>query len=282
MYRLFYATKEAVPAELAEFAKEVTDEGDKKGQWSVKVVPDSKLAEFRDKNTDVMKKLDGAEAITKAVAAVLGLKPEELATAEKLNAFDTELKELRSTKQQVADGKLSKKEDIEQELLRRTTELRDKHTREMGEKQTELAAAVAKGTDFEGKWKKTFVDRAVINAVADEKLGVSPTAVDDIIQAAYAVFQVQENGDLKPMKGEQIIYGEDAVTPMSVHEWINGQLRKSKPHYYKKSAGGGAEGGNGEVSLGGLSEAEFDKLPALEKLRIANKQAAAQQANARK
>lgn len=277
MYRLFYATKEVVPAELAEFAKEVTEDGDKKGQWSVKLWPDAKVAEMRDSNIAVLKAKDTSEALLKKVATVTGVKVEEL--NEKLDGFATELTGLRSTQQQVNDGKLQKKDDIEQEVLKRTTAMREGHANELAEKQREIAASVTKATDFEGKYKRTFIDRAVMSAVQDEKLGVSPTAVDDIIQQAYGVFQVQENGELKALKGDQVIYGEDAMTPMSVPEWINTHLRKSKPHYYKKSAGGGAEGGNGEVSLGGLSQADFDKLSPLEKLRFANKQADAQRAS---
>ena len=120
-------------------------------------------------------------------------------------------------------------------------------------------------------YKQTFIDRQVSTVCNDPELGVEATAIDDVMNRARAVFIVEEDGSLTPKsKTGQTLWGEDGSTPMTMKEWVNISLRKDAPHYFKKSAGGGATGGADAKNFGGMTKEEFDKLPAIRRLEIAN------------
>ena len=91
------------------------------------------------------------------------------------------------------------------------------------------------------------------------------------------MFIVEQDGTITPKKNGQTLWGEDGSTPMTMKEWINLSLRKDAPHYFKKSAGGGAQGGADAKNFGGMTEEEFNKLPAMRRLEIANEAAFKQQ-----
>src|SRR5690606_2594358 len=74
---IFYDSKDAVPADVAEYATEVKEDGDNKGKWSVNLVPRKKLEEFRDSNVEKAAKLQEAENQRRVAFELLGVKPEE-------------------------------------------------------------------------------------------------------------------------------------------------------------------------------------------------------------
>lgn len=266
---LYYKTKDEVPSDVADAATEVKEEGEYKGQWSVNLVSRKKLEEFRNTNTENLKKLEDADGAIKKFLGVLGLKSLEETDFTKIGE---ELGGLKETARKVADGKLKASDDVDKVVAERTEVMRQKFDDELRAKAAENAAMKAERDTAVANFKRTFVDRAVAGAITDPDLGVEPTAMGDIMQKAYGVFVVEENGDITPKKNGQTMWGEDGATAMSMKEWINLVLRKEAPHYFKKSNGGGANGGSDTKQFGGMTEAEFMKLPAKRRLEIANQQ----------
>ena len=264
---LYYKSKEEVPSDLADVAAQVTDEGDYKGQYAVNVVARKKLDEFRSNNTELAKKLEDTDTLLKRVASAAGI--------AKLDEFDSEtfskeITALRDTARKVADGKIKASEDVDQEVNKRTEAMRNKFDQSLQEKQIEVNQMKVERDEAVAKYKRTFIDKAVAAVIADPDLGLQITAMNDVTQKAYSVFHVEEDGSITPKEpGGQTMWGEDGTSKMTMKEWINLRLRKDSPHYFKVSNGGGANGGDAR-NYGGLTEAEFNKLPAQRRLEIAN------------
>lgn len=265
-----YDTKDAIPEDLLDSASEITADGENKGKWQVNVVGRKKLEEFRDNNIAVSKKAEDLAALNNKIFSALGVsKPEEFDVAK----FAEEFTGLKDTARKVADGKLKASDDVDKAVTERTENMRQKFDEELRAKTQEVAAMKAERDSAVAAYKQTFIDRAVSSVCNDADLGVEPTALDDIMNRARAVFVVEQDGTITPKKNGQTLWGEDGSTPMTMKEWINLALRKDAPHYFKKSNGGGATGGADAKNFGGLTEEEFNKLPAMRRLEIANEAA---------
>lgn len=267
---IYFPTKDAVPPDLLEAALEVT-EGDNKGQFGVNVVPRKKMEEFRDNNIEISKRLEKAEGLVSKVLAATGVKSADEFDPAK---FTEELGALKDTAQKVADGKLQAKDDIEKAVAARTEAMREKFNTDLQAAAVEKATLKRERDEAISQFKRTFIDKAVAQVIADPDLGLEPTALVDVVSKAYNVFKVQDDNSLRPeTPNGQTMWGEDGTTPMNMKEWINIALRKESPHYFKKSNGGGAGGGGDTKQFGGMSEADFNKLSPQRRLEIANQQA---------
>lgn len=267
---IHYKTKEEVPSDVVDFATEVKEDGEFKGQWSVNLVPRKKLEEFRTNNENISKEKEVSEGLVKKFLALHGVKTVDELDFTKLGDG---LAALNDTARKVADGKLKASDDIDKVVEERTGVMRQKFDDELKAKSAEVANMKAERDTAVANFKRTFVDRAVSTAITDPDLGVEPTAMLDITQRAYGVFLVEEDGSITPKKNGQTMWGEDGTTPMTMKEWIGLVLRKDAPHYFKKNTGGGASGGADSKQFGGMSEADFNKLPAARRLEIANQMA---------
>lgn len=252
---LTYASKEAVPEGLREFAKEAN------GSFVVSVVPKQKLDEFRENNITIARERD--ELKTK-VATYVALVGEDTTKAK------TDLEALKITSQQVADGKLKGSDAIEAEVTRRITEVKTNYETQLREAGVKLQTAEAAKADYEGRFKRSTVDREITNAVLHPESGINPAALPDILTRAYGFYSVEGDGKLVARQGDAVIYGADGVTPMAPREWL-GKVLEQAPYLGKQSAGGGASGNNSGKTPGGLSQDAFDKLPAVERLALARK-----------
>ncbi|MGD9670189.1 MAG: hypothetical protein AB7U75_14325 [Hyphomicrobiaceae bacterium] len=266
---IFYNTRDEVPADFADVATEVTEDGDNKGKFSVNVVSRKKLDEFRTNNTKLAAEMEELKSKYKDIVTATGAKGVD---EFDLDGFKETLKGLKETSQKVADGKIKGTDDIEKAVAERMEIARAKLDDQLKESAQREAALKAERDKAVADYKRTFIDRAVASAFTDPDLGVEPTALGDVMQKAYGVFVVEEDGGLTPKKNGQTLWGEDGTTPRSVKEWITVDLRKESPHYFKKSNGGGANGGGDTKQFGGLTEAEFNALPARKRLEIANQQ----------
>jgi hypothetical protein len=74
------------------------------------------------------------------------------------------------------------------------------------------------------------------------KRGLRPTAIPDITARARVVFKLV-NGAPRAFEadGTTVRYGRDGVTPMTLEEWVDGQVADA-PHLFESNAGGGAAG----------------------------------------
>lgn len=248
-----FNTIDEVPEELREGAKAGDD-----GKVTLNLVTKSKLDEFRNNNVAVSKERDEALTMAERFKKVIGDDPD---------AFQTELEELRQTKQLVDDGKLKKNEDIESTIASRTENMKQSYEVKLSEREGVIEALNGKLAQAEEKFKGTIVDRAIRDAALSEDLGVNPVAIDDIAMRGMQVFGVYEGDEILSKKGDTTVYGEDGVSPLKPGEWIK-SLSKTHPHYFLKSTGGGAEGDT-QSKFGGLSESEFNGLSAKKKLELA-------------
>lgn len=90
-----------------------------------------------------------------------------------------------------------------------------------------------------------LIDSAVRDAAI--KVGVQPTAIEDVLLRAKATFQIKDGVSIPIDSTGNTIYGKDGATPMSVQDWTSG-LKKQAPHLFQGSQGGGAQG-NGPGSV---------------------------------
>lgn len=248
-----FDSKEAIPDGLKEFATEGED-----GKFVVKVAPEVKLAEFRDKNIALNQQL---ETLTPTLARV-----REIA-GDDLDGFANELSELKSIAQRVADGELKTTEDIEKAVSERVTAVKEGYEQNQKSERDLRSKAEKDRDELKGQLDRTQVRHAVTAAVIAPNSGVRTEALPDILERAYKLFH-WENGKPIPKNGESTIYGGDGAEPMSPSEWIV-KLRDEAPHYFAGNGGGGASGGNKDGKHG-LSSAELAKLSPQEKLRLAN------------
>lgn len=256
---LTFTSLDEVPEGLREAAKEVD------GKVVVKVVPQTKLDEFRENNIQLAKQKDELEAFKRQFGPVIGDK--------KVDDFLDELKELQKTAQLVADGKLDSSDKIATEVANRTEAMKRDFEEQLQAAKREGHQLSEKLQEADLRYRRTLVDRAVTDAVLAQTSKARPEALPDILQRAYGIFQVQEDGSLVPKKGEATLYGTDGTKPMTPAEWLE-SLRHDAPYFFKDSAGGGATAGQ-KANYGGLSKAEYDALSPVEKLKIVNRRASA-------
>lgn len=232
------------------------------GTFVVDVVNKSKLDEFRNTNIEVTKDRDTLKSFRDTVAGIVG---------DDLEAFKTSYAELSTISQQVKDGKLKGTDQITTEVENRTKSMREDYERQLQAKANEAKTATETGKTWETKYKRTLIDQAVTRAAINPEAGVEPTALPDIMSRAYAVFVVEDSGNVVPKDGAAVIYGSDGATPMTPDEWVAG-LKKQAPHFFKRSAGGGSEGGAAK-GLGGMSAEDIAKLSPRQKMELARKNA---------
>jgi hypothetical protein len=227
---LIFERREDIPQPLQTFENDIVETD---GKWQVKVEPASKLAEFRDNNVKVLKERDTLAQRIERMSKIVGDDPD---------AFETQLGELRQTKQAVEDGQLVKAEGFQEALSKRTTELQQGFEKQHKEALTAKQQAEERAKTFEQRWRQSIIDRTLMGAITDPKLGVRPEAFEDIRERAGRVFRVHDDGKVVPYEGDTILYGADVTSPMSMKEWI-ARLREKVPYYYKDTTGGGAGGG---------------------------------------
>ena len=261
MPEIFFDSLDKVPDGLREHAKQV-DGAD--GRVSINVVAKVKLDEFRENNVKLAQERDDLKKHVEAATAILG---------DDFDAAAQEIETVRGVAKRVKDGELVENKGLEEALADRTKSMREGYETQIKTVSQTATAWQQKAAALDQRWKRNIVDRAVTESALDEKLGVNPKALPDIISRAHGVFVVDDNDKLIPKAGDAIIYGADGTTPMTVSEWI-GKLRDEVPFMFKGSNGGGATG-SADTKFGGMTKQDFDKLSGKQKLELANKTRAA-------
>ena len=261
--QLKFKTKEEAPEELHEHLKEVT-EGEEKF-FSVTMVAKQRLDQFRDNNTNLSKKVEGLDAFQ---AKIKPLIPEGKTEDDLL----AEIKELRDVAQKVKDGKIKGSDQIEVEVNSRTEAMKRAHDETVQNLTRDALKWKTAAETVDHKYRQSVIEAAVSIAAGDPKVGVNPKAMPHILSAARGVYVVDDNGKMLPKdSGGNTIWSEDGTTPMTISEWLK-KLRSTDEYFFLGSSGGGAGGGNGDgKGMGGLSQAEIAKLPAMERLKLANR-----------
>lgn len=230
MPKIFFDSIDLIPDTLRDIVVE------ENGKHVIDVVPQVKLAEFRDNNVKLSKE---KETLTSTLNGYKNL------VGEDLEEFGTELTELRQTRQRVKDGELVENTNLETALAQRTQSMKADFENQLGEERKNTQTWKKKAEESDGKYKRSILEKAFTDVVLDEKNGVEPKALPDIINRASSVFHVEAEGQLIPRNGEHTIFGSDGASPMTPKEWV-AKLKDDAPYFFKGSTGGGAApGGNG-------------------------------------
>lgn len=254
---VFFSSKEEAPEGLREL---LVADGEK---FKINVVPKVKLDEFRENNTSLLQERDTLKATVEKIAPLAG---------EDLDAFVSEVGELRGVKQQVEDGKLTAKDDIEKAVSSRVSEMEKDYQTQLREMGVKVQNLTEYGQNMSQKYQGSVRDREITNAVLAPESGVNPQTLPDVLRRAEGTFHVQEDGSLVPKKGDTVIYGSDGATPMAPNEWL-GKLLEEAPYLGKTSAGGGATGERGDAKFGGMEEKAFMELTPQKRMEIARQKA---------
>jgi hypothetical protein len=222
MPEIKFKTKDEIPEEFRAEAKEAD------GAFTVNVVLNTKLAEFRDRNIAVMQERDGLKAKVTTFETLIGADPEK---------FKAELEALRAVDQQVKDGKLTSSKAIDEEVSRRLNEGKTGYETQIKTLASERDNERRSRETVEQKYKRSIIDREVTNAALSGEAGINPAALPDILTRAHGIFQVGDNDALVAKKGDTILYGSDGVNPLSPKEWLK-KLVLEAPHFTKLSSAG--------------------------------------------
>lgn len=244
-----------VPEELRSGAKPVEGSDDK---VTVNVVLNDTLKEFRENNIAISQQRDELQVANSNLFRIVG---------EDTKAFEDDLMNLRETARRVNDGELKAPTDIEEELAKRSTAMIANYEDQGKKERSETLAWKTKASDIQMRLENTYIDRAVTDAVLNEKSGVRPEAMADILSRARDRF-VFEEGKVIPKNGDATIYGPTGTEPQTPLEWILETLKPAVPYYFKESSGGGANGG--DTLTGGVSSADLSSMTAKQRLAYAN------------
>jgi hypothetical protein len=254
MPSISYATKEEIPQGLQEFAKENTEDGG----FTVKVVAEAKLDEFRTKNIELSQQIETMGPVLARIKQIAG---------EDFDAFEQDVTGLRDIKRRVDDGELKTNDQIEQAVADRIKAVKDGYEANEKAEREKRVSAEGRAQTLQQRLDQTEIRHGVTSVVIHPESGVRPEALPDILERAYKLFKM-EDGKSVPKNGEATIYGANGADPMTYVEWIV-KLRDEAPHYFKGNAGGGADGSSSKKS-GGFTQAEIDKMTPQQKLAIAN------------
>lgn len=181
------------------------------------MVPKSKLDEFRDTNVKLMKDM------------------------EKFKDIDpVKYRELAETHRKIQEKEWIEKGEIDKVVEQRVATMK-------GDLESKINEYKSSNESMAKQLDSLLIDNEVRSAAI--KSGVRPSAVDDVLLRARAVFKVQ-NGVATPFDSKgQVIYGKDGSNPMAINDWV-GSLKQSADHLFQGSNGGGAQGGGAGVSNG--------------------------------
>lgn len=234
-----FKTRDEIPESLRDHAKEVD------GGFAVGVVHES----FRDRNVALLKERDALKVRSDSYGTIVGEDPEK---------FVSDLATLREMEQQVKDGKLTKKGEIDQMVNDRVKAKQDSMDAGLKAEATKRAEAETRAASYESKFKGMVVETAIIAAVTSADSGANPSALPDILNRARAVFSAKEDGTLVAKRGDGIWYGADGENAIQPKEWVTGLLKEA-PYLGKTSNGAGGSGSEGK-GRGGLSDEAWNKL----------------------
>lgn len=200
------------------------------------VVPKTRLDEFRTNNIQLQQQLDKLKDVDPVKYA-----------------------ELIKVQQQVEEGKLIQAGKLEEVVTLRVTNMKKDLETQLNGTKTELSQANA-------QLALLMIDNAVRQVAVQN--GALPTALDDVVLRARTVYSMEKGQAVPKDDKGQVIYGKDGQTPMTINDWLV-NLKKSAPHLFAGSQGGGAGGGRN-----GAGPADMSKLTPSQKISLGLSQAA--------
>lgn len=138
------------------------------------------------------------------------------------------------------EKELVDKGDLEELFKRRTQTILDDHAKAMRAKDEAIAKLDSASKSYKSKLDLIEVDRLVseaVGSVGNPRKG----ALKDILSRGRGTWRFDEEGQLKPYNGDEVIFGKTGDV-MKPEEWASALLEEA-PHLFEPS-GGGNGGGN--------------------------------------
>lgn len=167
-------------------------------------VAKDKLDEFRNTNVELMKQLEKVKDV-------------DPAKYNELLAIQRKIEE----KELIEKGEIDKLVGLRTSEMRRTFEQQIEDLKKVNEVNTRQLETLT-------------IDNAVREHAI--KLGVQPTAVDDVLLRAKTVFRLHEGRPTAFDKDGQVMYGKDGQNSLAIPEYIGG-LKEAAPHLFQPSTG---------------------------------------------
>lgn len=192
-------------------------------------VDKSKLDEFRNNNIELQKQIDKFK-----------------------NIDPTKHAELLELQRKLQEKELLEKGDVDKLVALRVENMKTDYEGRLNDLTTKYTTA-------NGQLSTLMIDNVLKTEAI--KVGVLPTAVDDVVLRARTVYVI-ENGVPTP-KGQdgKVIYGKDGQNPLAVGDWLK-DLKKTAPHLFAGSQGSGAGGGNNHGGPDTSKMTAVDKIAA--------------------
>jgi hypothetical protein len=200
-----YGSKEEVPAELAGHYME------QNGAWLLNVegaVERARLEEVRTNNAALTKEREELRKSLEAASA-------EAAAIKEKQALQT----------------ASNPGEVEKILEGRVKAVR-------GEMEKQLGQVAAERDSLNQRLMEIQIDQGILTSAT--KRGLRATALPDITARARSVFRLVNGVPTAFEKdGQTVRVGKDGYTPLTLEEWIDGQVTEA-PHLFEANAGAGA------------------------------------------
>jgi hypothetical protein len=248
-------SREEAPAELANLYVE-RDGGlvlDVEG-----AVDKAKLDEIRTTNAALLKERDELKQRFE------GIDPEEVRQLKEAHQKAEEDRLLRAgapLPSPLPGGARETEEDKERKLqaererIEKVIEVRVKSIK--GELEKQVTQLTTERDALNTRLAAIQIDQGVITVAT--KRGLRPTAMADITSRARTVFRLVNGVPTAfDSDGKSVRYGRDGLTPMSIDEWVDGQVAEA-PHLFEANSGGGS--GNSNSSAGGAGRGFGGKNP---------------------
>lgn len=169
----------------------------------------------------------------------------------------------------IAEGK------IDEVIEKRVTALKSDYEKKLEAAATKIAELETGIGQKDTKVKTLIVDGNVRQAAS--KLGVVPTAIEDVIHRAKQTFTLDEKDKLVARDADgALIIGKSGKDPLTVEEWLD-SMKEKAPHWYPGSSGAGAGGGkDGKGSSYSITKTEAQNPQTYQAAKEAAQKAGAQ------
>jgi hypothetical protein len=137
---------------------------------------------------------------------------------------------------------------VDEIVTKRTERMRQDHQAQIDAMQKQLAEGGETTKSLTNRLYEVLIDAGV--AEASTKVGVRPTALQDIKLRARSVWRMEEGKPIPKKDDGTIIYGKKATEPITFEEWVV-SLQPDAPHLFEPSRGSGAPAGGGQRGAAG-------------------------------
>ena len=249
-----FKTKDEIPADHLPLYTE------REGAFVLDVegaVDKSKLDEFRTTNAALVKERDELKQRFEGIdpAEVKQLKDaQQKAEEDRLLRTGAPLPGPLPGGARETEEERERKLQAERERIEKVIEGRVKNFR--GELEKQVNQLSTERDALNTRLAAIQIDQGVFTVAT--KRGLRPTAMADITSRARTVFRLVNGVPTAfDSDGKSVRYGRDGLTPMSIEEWVDGQVAEA-PHLFEANSGGGSGNNN---SAGGAVRGFGGKNP---------------------